>query len=67
MLVDIAEENVCRVIDSDETPAFWQSGGPRTERIGIHWVNPPNIFSASFSSLQNSASNSLAGVGGWYL
>jgi hypothetical protein len=28
-------------------------------------ASPSSIFSASFSSLQDSASNSLAGVGGW--
>ena len=31
----------------------------------LHFANPSSIFSASFSSLQNSASKSFAGVGGW--
>lgn len=30
----------------------------------LHRDNPSNIFSAAFSSFQNSASNSFAGVGG---
>ena len=31
----------------------------------FHCASPSSIFSASFSSLQNSASKSFAGVGGW--
>ena len=34
-------------------------------RWHFHFASPSSIFSASFSSLQNSASKSFAGVGGW--
>jgi hypothetical protein len=48
----------------DELPIV---GSNRQSGVGglFHWASPSSTFSASFSSLQNSASKSFAGVGGW--
>ncbi len=48
----------------DELPVVG-ADGQRGVRGLIHFANPSSIFSASFSSFQNSASKSFAGVGGW--
>ena len=41
------------------------ANGQRGIRVLFHFVSPSSIFSASFSSFQNSASKSFADVGGW--
>ena len=49
-------------------PVFGASAKCTNEFVenGVHLVTIPfNIPSASFSSAQNSASSSLAGLGGW--
>jgi len=53
-------------LDCSQPPASRNLADPRF--FGLrepHLANPSSIFSASFSSFQNSASNSFAGVGGW--
>ena len=52
------------IFESVEIPTFWQTV-QKSVLADTHFASPSNIFSASFSSSQNLASKSLAGVGGW--
>lgn len=68
-LINITENNIRNRGYSALFPIRGKFSNPRYKFVSLQmliheFANPANSFSASFSSLQNSANNSLAGVGG---